>query len=311
MHFSLKYQIVYLRCFWGESLCISACRIPFSHRIPMLSCKMQHQEFEPPQELRDAIKCFWYDRRDLGEPQSSFEVQPDGYAEIIFHFGETCSISCNGVLQPLPSPFMMGLLNQPIVFYAKNRLEIIGVRCFPWTVFDLLGLPSGKDGVRIFEHPIAQLQSTLSKWIFADRIEEAVAEVKQYFLNARSRVAVDSMLFKAGVAMRKANGTMPVSQVAAAAHTTVRTLERKFKQSSGYSVKDVSGLMRFEQVRNQLWLYPNSSLASLAHELGYTDQSHLSKEFKRYSGTTPAAFARKAKKGKQIVTNDFVAFIQA
>ena len=111
--------------------------------------------------------------------------------------------------------------------------------------------------------------------------------------------------------MREANGTMPVSQVAAAANSTVRTLERKFKQSSGHSVKDVSGLMRFEQVRNRLWLYPDSNIAGLAHELGYTDQSHLSREFKRYSGTTPAAFARKAKKGKQVLTSDFVAFIQA
>ena len=256
---------------------------------------MQHQEFTPPEELQDSIKCFWYNRRDAGEVLSSFEVQPDGYAEIIFHFGSGCSMSHNGGLQPLPSPFMMGLLNQPVLFYSKNCLEIIGIRCFPWTVFDLLGLPSGKDGVRIFEHPIAQLQSTLHKWIQAGKIEEAVAQVKQYFLNTRSQIATDSMLFKAGVAMRKANGTIPVSQVAAAAHASVRTLERKFKQSSGYTVKDVSGLMRFEQVRNQLWLYPDSNLAGLAHELGYTDQSHLSREFKRYSGTTPAAFARKAR----------------
>ena len=277
----------------------------------MLSFKMQHQEFEPPEELRDTIKCFWYNRRESGELPSSFEVIPDGYAEIIFHFGSALSISYNGDMRPLPSPFMMGLLDQPVLFYTKNRLEIIGIRCFPWTVFDLLGLPSGKGGVRIFEHPIAQLQSTLDKWIHADRIDEALARVKQYFLNARSRIAPSSMLFKAGVAMSEANGTMPVSQVAAAAHATVRTLERNFSQSSGYSVKDVSILMRFEQVRNQLWLYPNSNIASLAHELGYTDQSHLSREFKRYSGTTPAAFARKAKKGKQAVSNDFVAFIQA
>jgi len=272
---------------------------------------MRHQEFEPPEELRDAIKCFWYNRRDVGELPSGFEVLPDGYAEIIFHFGSGCSISYNGGLQPLSSPFMMGLLNQPVVFHTKNRLEIIGIRCFPWTVFDLLGLPSGKDGARIVEHPIARLQSTLNKWIQAEKIDEAVAEVLQYFLDARSRVAMDSMLFKAGVAMRAANGAMPVSQVAAAAHATVRTLERKFKQSSGYTVKDVSGLMRFEQVRNQLWLDPAINLAGLAHELGYTDQSHLSKEFKRYSGTTPAAFARKAKKGQQAVSKDFVAFIQA
>jgi AraC-like DNA-binding protein len=277
----------------------------------MLSLKMQHQEFEPPEELRDTIKCFWYNRRDAGEERSGFEVQPDGYAEIIFHFGGGCSIAANEGLQPLPSPFMMGLLNQPVIFYTKNRLEIIAVRCFPWTVFDLLGLPSGKDGVRIFEHPIARLQPALDKWINAGRIDEALALVKRYFLEARTAIAMDSMLFKAGLAMSGANGVLPVSQVAAAAHATVRTLERKFKQSSGYTVKDVSGLMRFEQVRNQLWHYPDTNLAGLAHELGYADQSHLSREFKRYSGATPAAFARKAKKGKQAVGNDFVAFIQA
>jgi AraC-like DNA-binding protein len=104
---------------------------------------------------------------------------------------------------------------------------------------------------------------------------------------------------------------MPVSQVAAAAHATVRTLERNFKQSSGHTIKDVSALMRFEQVRNHLWQYPDTNLASLAHEMGYTDQSHLSREFKRYSGTTPGTFMRKAKKEKPIVSNDFVAFVQA
>jgi AraC-like DNA-binding protein len=222
---------------------------------------------------------------------------PDGYAEIIFHFGSPCSILYDGGLHPLPSPFMMGLLDHPVLFYTESRFEIIGVRCFPWTVFDLLGVSPGKGGVRVFEHPVAQLQSGLSDRMHAGRVDEAVALVKEYFLNARSRIAVDGMLFKAGSAMREAHGTMPVRQVAAAAHATVRTLERKFKQSSGHTVKDVSGLIRFEQARNHLWLYPASSIAGLAHELGYTDQSHLSREFKRYSGTTPAAFARKATRG--------------
>ena len=271
---------------------------------------MHHQEFEPPPALQDVIKCFWYDRRDFGAQLSALEVVPDGYAEIIFHFGTTLYISDDGRLQSLPSPFLTGLLNQPVLFYSKHQLEIIGVRCFPWTVFDLLGLPSGKGGVQIFEHPIAQLQSTLTDWIRADRIAEALAGVQQYFLNARAGVAMDSLLFKAGVAMRKANGTMPVGDIAAAAHATVRTLQRKFKQSSGHTVKDVSGLMRFEQVRNHLWLYPDSNLAGLAQELGYADQSHLSREFKRYSGVAPAAFARKAKKRKQAISKDFVAFVQ-
>lgn len=270
---------------------------------------MLHQEFEPPEELRDTIKCFWYNRTDPGEQLSDFEVQPDGYAEIIFYFGSLHSISYHDGLRVLPSPFMMGLLNQPVVFEIQGRLEIIAIRCFPWTVFDLLGLPPGKDAVRVFEHPIARLQATLQQLIPAERIDEAIAAVEQHFVNERLN-AVDHTLFKAGVAMGAAKGTMPVSQVAAAAHATVRTLERKFKQSSGYSVKDVSGLMRFEQVRNRLWANPNCNLAGLAHEMGYTDQSHLSREFKRYSGSTPGIFARKAKKRK-LATGDFVAFVQS
>jgi AraC-like DNA-binding protein len=272
---------------------------------------MQHKEFEPPEELQNTIKCFWHNVREATELQSSFEVQPDGYAEIIFHFGSVLSISHDGAWQPLPSTFMMGLLNQPVVFHSTNRLEIIGIRCFPWTVFDLLGLKPGKDGVRIFEHPIVQLQPALNKLINANKIDEAMSFVKQYFLDTLSGIASDSMLFKAGVAMRKTNGSLPVSRVAAAAHATIRTLERKFKLAAGYSVKDISGLIRFEEVRNQLWHNPGCNLTGLAHELGYTDQSHLSREFKRYSGTTPAAFARKAKTEKPVVSSDFVAFIQA
>jgi len=272
---------------------------------------MLHQEFQPPEELRDTIKCFWHNSRDVSEKESSFEVVPDGYAEIIFHFGGGCSIANKEGLQPLPSPFMMGLLDQPVTFYIKNHFEVLGIRCFPWTVFDLLGLPSGKGGVRVFEHPIAQLQPILNECVEGGRINEALATIKEFFLNMQSAIPADSLLFKAGAAMRKANGTIPVSQVAAAAHATIRTLERNFKQSSGHTVKDVSALMRFEQVRNRLWHFPDSNLAGLAHELGYADQSHLSREFKRYSGTTPAAFARKAKKGKQTISGDFVAFVQA
>lgn len=259
---------------------------------------MQHREFEPPGELRDTIKCFWYDSRAFGDQPAGFEVVPDGYAEIIFHFGGTCSLATETGLQPLPSPFMVGLLNQPAVFHAQGQLEIIGIRCFPWTVFDLLGLPAGKDGVRILEQSIARLHTVLHEHIQAGRIKDALTLLEHYFLAARARIASDSTLGKAGIAMRKANGTLLVSQVASAAHATVRTLERKFKQSAGYSVKDVSGLMRFEQARNHLWLHPDANLAGLAQELGYTDQSHLSREFKRYSGTTPAAFARKTKAGQ-------------
>ncbi|TGD82489.1 helix-turn-helix domain-containing protein [Hymenobacter wooponensis] len=272
---------------------------------------MHHQGIVAPAKLRDTIQGFWYTRINLAEFPAGFEIVPDGSAEIIFHFGSSCSITTDGGLEPLPSPFLMGLLNQPVRLHGESQLEVIGVRCFPWTVFDLLGLPAGGGGVRTFVHPIVQLQPELAKLIMVGRVEEALAQVQQYFLETRPPMSPDSTLSKAGGAMRAAGGTLPVSQVAAAAHATVRTLERKFKQAAGFSVKDVSGLLRFEQARNHLWRHPEANLAALAYELGYTDQSHLSREFKRYSGTTPAAFARNARQRQQGVQEAFVAFVQA
>jgi len=272
---------------------------------------MEHQEVEPPEALRDIIKDFWYISRDFGEQQSSFEVTPDGYAEIIFYFGSPCSLSTTDGLQLLPSPFLVGLLNQPFLLYTQGRLEVIGIKCFPWAVFELLSLLPSKDSVRHMVHPIAQLQAPLAKWLHAGNVAEALAEVTRYCVQARSRMVSDRLLDQAGEAMRAAGGTLSVGRVATAAHATVRTLERKFKQAAGHTVKDVSGLMRFEQARNSLWQQPTTNLAGLAQELGYADQSHLGREFKRYSGITPAVFARHAARWQREVNTDFVAFILA
>jgi len=252
-----------------------------------------HREFEAPAPLRDAIQCFWHHVRLAEEAASPFEVLPDGHVEIIFTFGGACSVARDGAWQRLPSPFMMGLLNQPATLRADGRIEILGIRCRPWAVFDLLGMPAHDGQVHVFEHAIAQLQSTLARQVEAGRIEQAIECLAAFFMRSRATPGVDSVLSKAGAAMRQAGGTLPVSAVAAAAHASVRTLERRFKQSSGHTVKDVSGLMRFEQVRNRLFADPATPIASLAQDHGYTDQSHLSREFKRYSGTTPAAFARR------------------
>jgi AraC-like DNA-binding protein len=272
---------------------------------------MQHQEAEPPETLRAVIQDFWYISRDFGELPTSFAVVPDGYVEIIFYFGSPCSISGPDGWQPLSSPFMVGLLNHPVHFQGKNRVEIIGIKCFPWAVFELLGLPSSQGGVRSIQHPVARLHATLAACLQAGKVAEALAQAAQYFEQAHSRLAADQLLSKAGGALRAAGGALPVSQVAAAAHATVRTLERKFKHAAGHTVKNVAGLMRFEQARAHIWLHPAASLAGLAQELGYADQSHLGREFRRYCGSTPAAFARQATHWQQTVSTDFVAFMLA
>jgi len=253
---------------------------------------MHHQEFDPPEALRNAIQCFWYNTRGGGQGPLRFQVMPDGYVEIIFYVG-ACRVTYAGRTHAFPSPFLIGLLDAPLEVQTGEKLEIIGIRCFPWTVFELLGLPPASDAVMPVPHPIAALQPRLAACVQAGRIDAAVAELERYLLDALPRTAIDATAARAGLALRGATGKLPVSQAAAVAHTTVRTLERRFKQSSGHTVKDIASLIRFEQARNRLWHDPAPNLATLAQALGYADQSHFSREFKRYSGMTPKAFAQR------------------
>ncbi|QQL48967.1 helix-turn-helix domain-containing protein [Mucilaginibacter ginkgonis] len=269
-----------------------------------------HQEFEPPAKLHHAIKCFWHHTRDAVKDGVEFEVMPDGYAEIIFYLGNGFGVTYKDEVKLLSSPFLVGLLNQPVNFYSPGASTIIGVRCYPWAVFGLLGIQPSNSRVDTLQHPIAALQEPLSQIVTAGDIASAIDLVQQFFLGNSNYLDKNNSLTKAGKALRNAMGSIAVSAVAAEAHATVRTLERAFKQSSGHTVKNVTALMRFEQVRNRLWIEPKTNLAALAHESGYTDQSHMSREFKKFSGTTPAAFAREARSGKVVVIENFVAFVQ-
>jgi AraC-like DNA-binding protein len=264
---------------------------------------VQHKGITVPDEITHSIHGFWYRDIDLGPTPAAFEVLPDGHAEIIFHFG--CDLLLEG--QPMPSPFLVGLLNKPIYFQPTGRLQVIGIKCLPWAVYDLLKLTSIKGGVQSFTHPIALLQSRLQNHITSGDIDVGLALVRDWCLETHPSLA--SELKKAGKVMLKAKGTLPVNSIASEAHTTVRTLERKFKASSGHTLKDVSNLIRFEQACERLWDNPRISIAGLAHELGYADQSHMNREFKRYSNTTAATFARQANARKEELGDDFVAIV--
>jgi AraC-like DNA-binding protein len=270
---------------------------------------MQHYELTTPPELRNMVSDCWFLEQNFGNDVSPFEVLPDGHTEIIFHFGSGLSRMKEGKLESLPSPFLVGLLGHTVHFYAKDKLQIIGVKCYPWAIYDLLNLPSTKGGVQQFEHPIAGLQTPLEQLLKNNQINIALNLLLTWLKDSQAGVSRKSELLKAGNAMLNANGSLSISSIAEAAHSTLRTLERKFKASSGNTLQDVSGLIRFENARDRLWSNPDTAVVGLAHELGYADQSHLNRDFKRYIGMTASAFIKLIKKRKNTFGDNFVAIV--
>jgi AraC-like DNA-binding protein len=78
-------------------------------------------------------------------------------------------------------------------------------------------------------------------------------------------------------------------QLARLAHMSVRSFERKFRGSFHVTPQKYLRRLRLFMASRAL-VYTNQSLADVALECGFVDQSHFAREFRRHFGRTPRAY---------------------
>ena len=70
---------------------------------------------------------------------------------------------------------------------------------------------------------------------------------------------------------------------------SVRTLHRRIKASTGLAPKRFLTMQRFRRAVHDI-ATQNIGLSLIASDLGFSDQAHLSREFRRHAGVSPGAF---------------------
>jgi AraC-like DNA-binding protein len=73
-----------------------------------------------------------------------------------------------------------------------------------------------------------------------------------------------------------------------------RTIQRACIDTLGHGPKWLSRRIRLQEVALALVTRPSDELAAIAADLGYTDQSHLTRDFRASTGLTPDAYRRAA-----------------
>src|SRR5690606_13051630 len=87
-------------------------------------------------------------------------------------------------------------------------------------------------------------------------------------------------------------GRLYVSDISRHVGLCERQLGRKFAMWTGYRPKQLVRIMRFQHALETLLNRPQESDAMLAACHGYSDQSHLIREFHEFGGGTPQALRR-------------------
>ena len=73
-----------------------------------------------------------------------------------------------------------------------------------------------------------------------------------------------------------------------AVQSTGRTLRRDVLAAAGLPLRSLAGILRFQRAMAMLHAGTADSLCELALAAGYSDQAHMTREFRRFGGFTPA-----------------------
>lgn len=91
-----------------------------------------------------------------------------------------------------------------------------------------------------------------------------------------------------------ANERLRLDALAATFHQAKATLSQRFKEQTGGTIKDYILRYKLNLVKARLQ-FSDRSVAQIADELGFADESHLNKLFRQREGCTATAFRRQSR----------------
>lgn len=235
--------------------------------------------YEPPNDLADVVEKLWVGRWDLrGQAPHTTELLSDPCVHIVFERGDRIDARVVGVWTRLWTNELSG---RGEVHAAKLRAG--GARAF------LRGSAHELTNRRVaIDAAFGEEAAAIGRRMTA---AEAPLSVMQDVLRAHRRPRGDERRAIELVEriVREADVTS-VALLAEREGTSVRELQRLFKENVGAPPKWVIRRHRLQEVALRLERNEPVSIAALAADLGYTDQAHLTRDFSAAVGRPPRAF---------------------
>jgi AraC-like DNA-binding protein len=254
---------------------------------------MRYAEHTPSPVLRRHVECYWTLAAEVprNAPLSG-RVLPDGCMDILFHLGDPVEAgSVRGARSTV-----VGSMTRAVSVRYGGSVELVGIRFRPGGATPFLGLPAFEitDGVGTLEGLWGDDADRL--W---NRLAEAGRGAVPSLLDAvlghrlaRSRTPSDERVLRACERIAGRRGNVSVDRIAADCGLGRRQLERRFLDCVGLSPKATAKIARFRALVGEIDRRPASLLSRLAHQLGYSDHAHMTRDFRTLADTTPSSYRR-------------------
>ena len=253
---------------------------------------MGFQRIAPRTELSRFIECFWI----VDNPDPSPVIQkiiPDGFPEMIFHFGDPYLIRLNEKWTKQSWSLLGGQMTSH--FFLKNSgvSSILGIKFKPAALsllfgVDMYALTNHVVSLKQLSHPdLTALEGLLSEaGDHTKRIEATEDYLSKNFRAVNNEPVINATVEK----IFASNGMVSVTVICKENGCSERQLERMFRKYIGVSPKLYSRIIRFAYIFQVAQGRKEINGCELGLASGYYDQSHFIKNFKAFAGEGPSGY---------------------
>jgi methylphosphotriester-DNA--protein-cysteine methyltransferase len=229
-------------------------------------------------------------------------IVPDGEIKLIFPArGDICcTIGDTGRLHRAGRLILSGMRTSPGYLAFPEGVDAIGVIIKPEAAYRLIDVPHDEitnctlDAEEVFGAAARRCQQQLSN---ASCVEERVAAIQRELSVWLARRPQREPEFEWAVRrLAQHGGWLRIDKLAHEIGWSRRHLERRFQERVGIAPKSLASVLRFHAVYKRMRSTPGS-YGRLIHA-NYYDQPHFLKDFKRYAGMSPRAYAAATDYGK-------------
>ena len=241
-------------------------------------------------ELSHIIKSFWMiDSQEDAEIRKE-KIIPDGYPEMIFHYGDPYRINISGDWELQAKELVAGQIRNHFFLENTGTSQMFAIKFQPWAIKELFGLEMSALVDNVIETPVfLQKEFAEVKTIAVGNLafEEKVSQIEEWFLH--KNYSDLNVKYKAVQLIHEKNGLIQLSDLVSSTQISERTLERYFKTYVGLSPKFYSRIIRFSSIFKLIQEEP-VDWQDVIFKAGYYDQSHFIKNFQEFTGEDPSRY---------------------
>lgn len=246
----------------------------------------------PSDELHDLIDCYWTVENEETAivPQ---KIIPDGYPEIIFHYGDAYRINISGTWETQSKKLLAGQISNHFMLENTGGSGMFGIKFKPYALSRLFGIDMSQftDKVVDLDTVLAEEFSSLGASLLDDHsFEEKVRMSNQFFSDLNLPPdEQDKAVLEIVEKIIKENGLISVSELSNSLNIHERKLGRIFNRYVGVSPKFYSRIIRFSYIFSVVQ-EKKMSWGEIAQMTGFFDQSHFIKNFREFTGEEPSKY---------------------